>query len=117
LDLLLHHSTTVTIRGESYRLKERKKAGRLPTATAPLKLTKAGRGARAETFGREEAQERRFPTGEASGHPLRGGEDRQPWLSGVGNFNRRSGEIPIGVDNGKNLPSRTGGVSPDTVDG
>ena len=32
LDRLLHHSTTVNIRGESYRLKERKKAGLL---TAP----------------------------------------------------------------------------------
>src|SRR5438270_9190707 len=29
LDRLLHHSTTVNIRGESYRLKERKKAGLL----------------------------------------------------------------------------------------
>ncbi len=33
LDRLLHHSTTVNIRGESYRLKERKKAGLL---SAPL---------------------------------------------------------------------------------
>ena len=35
LDRLLHHSTTVNIRGESYRLKERKKAGLLtpPAAT------------------------------------------------------------------------------------
>lgn len=30
LDRLLHHSTTINIRGESYRLKERKKAGLLP---------------------------------------------------------------------------------------
>jgi DNA replication protein DnaC len=34
LDRLLHHSTTVNIRGDSYRLKERKKAGLL---SAPLK--------------------------------------------------------------------------------
>ena len=27
LDRLLHHSTTITIKGESYRLKDRKKAG------------------------------------------------------------------------------------------
>jgi len=27
LDRLLHHSTTINIRGESYRLKERRKAG------------------------------------------------------------------------------------------
>ena len=32
LDRLLHHSTTVNIRGESYRLKERRKAGLLPAA-------------------------------------------------------------------------------------
>jgi DNA replication protein DnaC len=36
LDRLLHHSTTVNIRGESYRLKERKKAGLLsPAHRAP----------------------------------------------------------------------------------
>jgi DNA replication protein DnaC len=32
LDRLLHHSTTINIRGESYRLKERKKAGLLSSA-------------------------------------------------------------------------------------
>jgi DNA replication protein DnaC len=38
LDRLLHHSTTVNIRGESYRLKERKKAGLLsPTPTGELR--------------------------------------------------------------------------------
>lgn len=30
LDRLLHHSTTVNIKGESYRLKEKRKAGVLP---------------------------------------------------------------------------------------
>jgi DNA replication protein DnaC len=30
LDRLLHHSTTVTILGESYRLKDRRKAGLIP---------------------------------------------------------------------------------------
>jgi DNA replication protein DnaC len=30
LDRLLHHSTTINIRGESYRLKERRKAGLIP---------------------------------------------------------------------------------------
>ena len=34
LDRLLHHSTTVNIRGESYRLKERRKAGLLPARDA-----------------------------------------------------------------------------------
>jgi DNA replication protein DnaC len=32
LDRLLHHSTTINIRGESYRLKERRRAGLLPRA-------------------------------------------------------------------------------------
>jgi DNA replication protein DnaC len=35
LDRLLHHSTTVNIRGESYRLKERRKAGLLAAPGAP----------------------------------------------------------------------------------
>jgi DNA replication protein DnaC len=38
LDRLLHHSTTINIRGESYRLKERKKAGLL---NSPLKSVPA----------------------------------------------------------------------------
>lgn len=41
LDRLLHHSTTVNIRGESYRLKERKKAGLLPAAQEPQERLKA----------------------------------------------------------------------------
>jgi IstB-like ATP binding protein len=32
LDRLLHHSTTANIRGESYRLKDRRKAGLFPPA-------------------------------------------------------------------------------------
>ena len=35
LDRLLHHSTTLNIRGESYRLKERKKAGLLTAPPQP----------------------------------------------------------------------------------
>ena len=31
LDRLLHHSTTINIRGESYRLKDRRRAGLLPS--------------------------------------------------------------------------------------
>ena len=37
LDRLLHHSTTINIRGESYRLKERKRAG-LFAAVPPAKM-------------------------------------------------------------------------------
>lgn len=35
LDRLLHHSTTINIRGESYRLKERRKAGLIPAPEPP----------------------------------------------------------------------------------
>ena len=42
LDRLLHHSTTINIRGESYRLKDRRKAGLFPSGrgnqTSPLSL-------------------------------------------------------------------------------
>jgi len=50
LDRLLHHSTTINIRGESYRLRERKKAGLLPAAQAmePTPPTRASRGARTD---------------------------------------------------------------------
>jgi len=34
LDRLLHHATVINIRGDSYRLKERRKAGLLPSPTA-----------------------------------------------------------------------------------
>src|SRR5213079_3560500 len=40
LDRLLHHSTTINIRGESYRLKDRRKAGLVP----PRGQEGAGRG-------------------------------------------------------------------------
>lgn len=56
LDRLLHHSTTVNIRGESYRLKERRRAGLLArpedheAATEPGRSAKApGRGGRQQT--------------------------------------------------------------------
>ena len=35
LDRLLHHSMTINIKGESYRLKEKQKAGVLKQADAP----------------------------------------------------------------------------------
>jgi len=35
LDRLLHHATTLNIKGESYRLKEKKKAGLLGSALKP----------------------------------------------------------------------------------
>jgi DNA replication protein DnaC len=40
LDRLLHHSTTLNIRGESYRLKERKKAGLLASPLSPTEPTR-----------------------------------------------------------------------------
>lgn len=42
LDRLLHHSTTINIRGESYRLKERRKAGLLPRPNDPPEQHSAG---------------------------------------------------------------------------
>jgi DNA replication protein DnaC len=44
LDRLLHHSTTVNIRGESYRLKERRKAGLIPSAPPPLRSERKEEG-------------------------------------------------------------------------
>lgn len=35
LDRLLHHSTTLNIKGESYRLKDKRKAGLIPGTTTP----------------------------------------------------------------------------------
>jgi len=42
LDRLLHHSTTVNIRGESYRLKERRKAGLIPLPESRQEEPRAG---------------------------------------------------------------------------
>ena len=42
LDRLLHHSTTINIRGESYRLKDRRRAGLVPP--------RGQKGAAAPTF-------------------------------------------------------------------
>ncbi len=39
LDRLLHHSTTVNIKGESYRLKEKRKAGMLSPESEPKEVT------------------------------------------------------------------------------
>lgn len=40
LDRLLHHSTTINIKGESYRLKEKRKAGILASITEPREMKK-----------------------------------------------------------------------------
>ena len=48
LDRLLHHSTIVNIKGESYRLKEKRKAGLLTRSepfTDPVAETDKGRNA------------------------------------------------------------------------
>jgi DNA replication protein DnaC len=37
LDRVLHHSTIITINGESYRLKDKRKAGLLPKAPKTVK--------------------------------------------------------------------------------
>ncbi len=43
LDRLLHHSHTVIIQGESYRLKQKRKAGLLGTPTVPSSATEGAR--------------------------------------------------------------------------
>jgi DNA replication protein DnaC len=48
LDRLLHHSHTLMIQGESYRLKQKRKAGLLGTAPPPSRRALAGEPARAE---------------------------------------------------------------------
>ena len=40
LDRLLHHTTTVNIKGESYRLKEKRKAGLLTKGRSSAKIKK-----------------------------------------------------------------------------
>lgn len=41
LDRLLHHSTTINIKGESYRLKEKRKAGLLASITEPMQANES----------------------------------------------------------------------------
>jgi DNA replication protein DnaC len=53
LDRLLHHSTTINIRGESYRLKERRKAGLL-SGGAPRAAGSDGGRAVGEEVARKE---------------------------------------------------------------
>lgn len=51
LDRLLHHSHTLMIQGESYRLKQKRKAGLLGNPTVPSSVTEralAGKPARAD---------------------------------------------------------------------
>src|SRR5436189_4883508 len=43
LDRLLHHSHTVIIKGESYRLKQKRKAGLLGNPTVPASVTGGAR--------------------------------------------------------------------------
>jgi DNA replication protein DnaC len=45
LDRLLHHPTTVNIKGESFRLKEKRKAGMLSGSEKPLEKTQADEAA------------------------------------------------------------------------
>ena len=65
LDRLLHHSTTVNIRGDSYRLKERRKAGLVPTTAADLKPAEAPASATPKT--RRQAALGSAPAGASAG--------------------------------------------------
>ncbi len=42
LDRLLHHSHVITIRGDSYRLKEKKRSGLVRTSEASVDQSKGG---------------------------------------------------------------------------
>ena len=66
LDRLLHHSTTINIRGESYRLKDRRKAG-----TGPAPRTGRG-GGRGSFLGLGLRYAQNAPKGGAGLHSVRG---------------------------------------------
>jgi IstB-like ATP binding protein len=93
LDRLLHHSTTINIRGESYRLKDRRRAGLLP----PRGQEGAEAAARSVASDRtplrpKRAKRRRWA-------PLR----PRPWrliheVQGWGFFDRYNGEFSTGID-------------------
>ncbi len=51
LDRLLHHATTLNVKGESYRLKEKRRAGVLGPARAGGEASKASAGHGAEDGG------------------------------------------------------------------
>jgi DNA replication protein DnaC len=77
LDRLLHHSTTINIRGESYRLKDRRKAGLVPPS-------RTGRGSgRGSLLGLGLRPRPRRPIHEVQG-----------W----GIFDRYNGEFSTGID-------------------
>jgi DNA replication protein DnaC len=65
LDRLLHHSTTVNIRGDSYRLKERRKAGLVPLRDADPKPAEAPASAPPKT--RRQAALGSAPAGASAG--------------------------------------------------
>ena len=91
LDRLLHHSTTINIRGESYRLKDRRKAGLVPPRG------QEGAEAAARSWPRtplrpKRAKRRRWaPLRPRPGRPI---HEVQGW----GIFNRYKGEFSTGID-------------------
>ena len=86
LDRLLHHSVTINIRGESYRLKERRKAGLLPGTAAPTRTAADFSGAPASAS----PKTRRLAAALGSA-PAAAPEKGLCWLGGV--------EFSAGVDN------------------
>src|SRR3974377_674247 len=95
LDRLLHHSTTINIRGESYRLKDRRRAGLVPP--------RGQEGAEAAAPFRASAHPchpRRPKRAKRRGWaPLR----PRPWrpiheVQGWGIFDRHNGEFSTGID-------------------
>jgi DNA replication protein DnaC len=93
LDRLPHHSTTLNIRGESYRLKDRRKAGLVRLAD------RKGRGPQLVPWPRtplrpKRAKRRRWAP--LRPRPRRPIHEVQGWRV----FDRYNGEFSIGIDNG-----------------
>jgi hypothetical protein len=122
LDRLLHHSTTINIRGESYRLKDRRRAGLLPQPgqETALIVPPAGTSASATSKTRRLTAALGLRSGRRPGSnrekkPVSYESSQQPnvvykqsWREksrpassenrGGGIFNRNSGEISSGID-------------------
>jgi DNA replication protein DnaC len=76
LDRLLHHSVTINIRGESYRLKERRRAGLLPAsagATPPADLLSGAGGGWARPHKKKKKKKRGCRLRSAQNAPPAGG--------------------------------------------
>jgi DNA replication protein DnaC len=86
LDRLLHHSTTINIRGDSYRLRERKKAGLVGSILGHSEAAQPESGLRARESGAEAAPGTISLRGDDLKYPGERRSRRQHRTTGVGNF-------------------------------